>query len=157
MEHTPIDGHTALRFMVDIPSLVSPEVKIQATTDLPEYHKLPWNIDGNMRRAIGSAEKDAASLIASVESRMMNFKHFGANFIKTHKLSPDGFVQMGYQLAYYKLKGKPASTYESANTKRFLHGRTETLRSVTKESVDFTKAFTTLGKIFMSSSQTNSA
>jgi carnitine O-acetyltransferase len=62
-------------------------------------------------------------------------------------MSPDGWVQMSYQLAYYKLKGEARSTYESAMTKRFFHGRTETLRSVTNESVEFTRQFTTPGSL----------
>jgi len=141
MEHTPVDGHTALRLMVEIPSLLSAETKKEASEFKPEVHQLQWHVNGDIRRAIGVAEKDAANLIASVDSRMLEFKEFGADFIKSQKISPDAFVQMAYQLAYHKMKGKAASTYESANTKRFLHGRTETLRSVTRESVEFTKAF----------------
>jgi carnitine O-acetyltransferase len=47
--------------------------------------------------------------------------------------SPDAFVQMAYQAAYYSLYGKVESTYEPAMTKNFLHGRTEAIRSVTPE------------------------
>lgn len=46
-------------------------------------------------------------------------------------LSPDGTVQMVYQLAYYRLHGHVAPTYESCNMQHFHHGRTETIRSAT--------------------------
>lgn len=48
---------------------------------------------------------------------------------------------MAFQLAYYKLYKRTDSTYESASTKKFVSGRTETLRSVTNESVSFTKTW----------------
>lgn len=48
---------------------------------------------------------------------------------------------MAFQLAYYKQNGKCDSTYESAMTKQFLHGRTETIRSVTNDSIAFTKTW----------------
>ena len=47
---------------------------------------------------------------------------------------------MSLQLAYRKLFNNVASTYESANTSAFKHGRTETIRSATKEAVLFTQA-----------------
>lgn len=50
-----------------------------------------------------------------------------------HGFSPDAFVQMAYQAAYYSLYGRVESTYEPAMTKAFLHGRTEAIRSVTPE------------------------
>jgi hypothetical protein len=52
----------------------------------------------------------------------VQWQQFGKQYIVKQKLSPDAFVQMAYQLAYYMLTRKPASTYESCQTKRFLHG-----------------------------------
>jgi carnitine O-acetyltransferase len=60
--------------------------------------------------------------------------------IVRHGVSPDAFVQMGFQLAFFTLTGETASTYESVDTKRFLHGRTEAMRSVSDESVAFVRA-----------------
>ena len=54
--------------------------------------------------------------------------------LKTRKVSPDGAMQMAFQLAHVRLKGYNASTYESASTSAFKHGRTETIRSATPES-----------------------
>ena len=44
---------------------------------------------------------------------------------------------MAIQLAYMRLHGRPGPTYETASTRRFFKGRTETLRSCTNELVDF--------------------
>ncbi|KAJ1886916.1 hypothetical protein LPJ81_006612, partial [Coemansia sp. IMI 209127] len=53
------------------------------------------------------------------------------------KVSPDAFVQMALQLTYYRIHGEFAPVYESASTRQFLHGRTETVRSLTSEAADF--------------------
>jgi carnitine O-acetyltransferase len=66
---------------------------------------------------------------------------FGAETIKQFKVSPDAFAQMMYQVAFMQMFGYTPSTYESATTKTFLLGRTETLRTVTSASVDFVRAF----------------
>lgn len=55
--------------------------------------------------------------------------------------SPDAFVQMAFQAAYYGMYGRIESVYEPAMTKMFFHGRTEAVRSVTQESVDFIRTF----------------
>jgi carnitine O-acetyltransferase len=44
------------------------------------------------------------------------------------------------QLAYFKMYGKNRPTYESAATRRFQQGRTETCRSVSDDSVAFCQA-----------------
>jgi carnitine O-acetyltransferase len=67
----------------------------------------------------------ADELVSHTEIRSLEFNHFGKKYITSKKLSPDGFVQMAYQLAYHQLTGKTVSTYESCMTKQFLHGRTE--------------------------------
>jgi carnitine O-acetyltransferase len=73
-----------------------------------------------------------SSLLFLIE--FLHFEEFGKLGIVQHRMSPDGFVQMCFQLAYHRMTGTIGSTYESANTKRFRHGRTETVRSVSEES-----------------------
>lgn len=69
----------------------------------------------------------------------MEFDGYGKAFITSHGISPDAFVQMAFQAAYFGLYGRIECVYEPAMTKSFLHGRTEAIRSVQPESVEFTK------------------
>jgi len=71
----------------------------------------------------------------------LEFKGYGKNFITSHGLSPDAFVQMAFQAAYFGLYGRIECVYEPAMTKAFLHGRTEAIRSVQPQSVNFINIF----------------
>ncbi|KAI1315721.1 Carnitine O-acetyltransferase mitochondrial [Mortierella claussenii] len=68
------------------------------------------------------------------------FKGYGKGLIKTFKMSPDAYVQMALQLAYYRKHGELVATYESAATRKYRHGRTETARSCSNESKAFCEA-----------------
>jgi carnitine O-acetyltransferase len=48
---------------------------------------------------------------------------------------------MAFQAAYYGMYGRIESTYEPAMTKMYYHGRTEAIRPVTQESVEFLQTF----------------
>lgn len=71
---------------------------------------------------------------------MLHFTGYGKNTIKTHKSSPDAWVQMIKQLAFYRYFGRPGVTYESCQTRKFLLGRTEVIRSCSKEAIDWVRA-----------------
>ena len=45
---------------------------------------------------------------------------------------------MAIQLAFYRLHGEPVATYESGGTRVYKEGRTETIRSCSPESYEFT-------------------
>lgn len=41
-------------------------------------------------------------LVEDVDLQLVTFEDFGKNVPKTYKLSPDGFIQIAIQLAYYR-------------------------------------------------------
>ncbi len=48
----------------------------------------------------------------------------GGNWIKSKRCSPDAFIQIAMQMAYFTLYGEFAPTYEAVMTKYFFNGRT---------------------------------
>lgn len=71
---------------------------------------------------------------------MTHFTGYGKNAMKAHKASPDAWAQMVKQLAFYRSKGRPGVVYESCQTRKFLYGRTEVIRSLSAEALAFVKA-----------------
>lgn len=74
------------------------------------------------------------------ELEVVKFHGYGSDFIKKGGYSPDAFVQVAMQLATYRLWGEQVGTYEATQVRPFLHGRTETTRSVSMESAAFCRA-----------------
>lgn len=56
------------------------------------------------------------------------------------KLSPDAYVQMALQLAWYETLGSFTPTYETALTRLFQNGRTETIRTLTTDSCNWVRS-----------------
>lgn len=65
---------------------------------------------------------------------------YGKGYIKTCRVSPDAFIQMALQLAYYRDANRFSLTYEASMTRLYREGRTETVRPCTQESVAWVKA-----------------
>ena len=82
------------------------------------------------------AVRKTDELFLTHQTSFLHFPSFGSNFIKSHlKMSPDGLFQMCIQLASYRVHGHVKTIYEPVQMRRFLHGRTETARGVTNESI----------------------
>lgn len=103
--------------------------------------KIEWNMTDEIELGVRFAETRLSDLILQNEVKVLEFDDYGKNFITDMKMSPDAFVQMSIQAAYYGLYGKCESTYEPAMTKTFFHGRTEAIRSVTTESYNFVENY----------------
>jgi hypothetical protein len=112
-----------------------------AISNLEQPKLLTWEVNSILGDAIRTAEENAAKLIADLDSVLLHYPEYGSNLMKEAKVSPDGWLQMAYQLAYYRHYGKSCPTYESASTRKFITGRTETVRSCSVETVAFTKAW----------------
>ncbi|KIY72039.1 acyltransferase ChoActase/COT/CPT [Cylindrobasidium torrendii FP15055 ss-10] len=103
--------------------------------------KLEWKLDAGLRVDVRYAETRISDLICQNDCQALEWRGYGKDFITRHGFSPDAFVQMAFQAAYFGLYGRIECTYEPAMTKAFLHGRTEAIRTVQPESVAFTRAF----------------
>lgn len=143
-EHSMMDGtpthrlndHTNMLIFTNKLDLTDPNTR----SDLPEPVPLKFNISAEVDQAIDRAVINHRSLIGQHELKVQAFQGYGKGLIKKFKCSPDAYVQMIIQLAYHKMYGVNRPTYESAATRRFQQGRTETCRSVSDESVTFCNA-----------------
>jgi carnitine O-acetyltransferase len=109
-------------------------------SNLPDPSVVKFHINKEVQSEIERAIKDFTEVIGAHELRVQAYQGYGKGLIKKFKCSPDAYVQMVIQLAYFKMYGKNRPTYESAATRRFQQGRTETCRSVSDDSVAFCKA-----------------
>ncbi len=67
--------------------------------------KLEWTLYPELRAGIRFAETRLSDLICQNDCQALEFKGYGKNFITSHGFSPDAFVQMAFQAAYYGLYG----------------------------------------------------
>ncbi|KAI1468696.1 acyltransferase ChoActase/COT/CPT [Daldinia caldariorum] len=109
-------------------------------SDLPEPTEIKFDVSKKLQADIDRAVQAFNEVIGKHELAVQAYQAYGKGLIKKFKCSPDAYVQMVIQLAYHKMYGKNRPTYESASTRRFQLGRTETCRSVSDESVAFCNA-----------------
>merc|ERR550539_422423 len=88
---------------------------------------------------IESCRREAQILISDLHLHILRHDAHGKGFMKKCKLSPDAYIQMAMQLAYFRDAGKFCLTYEASMTRLFKEGRTETVRPCTLESAAFVK------------------
>lgn len=146
-EHSWGDGVPVARFMEDIwndtqgtKTQPGSEVygTLKASLNLPRELKVNEDL---VWPFVSSALTQYQQFAKSVDLGLNLYEAYGKNAIKNAKLSPDSFVQMAFQLAYYRLYSQLVSTYEACNMQHFHHGRTEAIRSVTAEVKQFVESF----------------
>ncbi|GLD99250.1 hypothetical protein PINS_up007968 [Pythium insidiosum] len=101
--------------------------------------RLKWVLDNAAFTAIEVASAAVGKLIHASDLATLQFNHYGNAFLKRYKLTPDFFMQLAIQLAHYKMHKHVPAVYETAHTRLFYHGRTETIRSLSNDSLAFCK------------------
>lgn len=97
----------------------------EADSSLPEPKELSFQLSSTAKAAIESSKKAYAKVRADHEMVALHYDGYGKNEIKKFKTSPDSWAQLIMQLAYYKMEGHLAATYESARTSQISPGRKE--------------------------------
>ncbi|KAJ7903470.1 acyltransferase ChoActase/COT/CPT [Mycena olivaceomarginata] len=112
-----------------------PEPFASAVPDQAGWERLDWDVDATIEAECTQALARAKAIIDNSDANIFWFQDYGSDWVKdTLKQSPDAYVQMALQLAYFRTRGEFTATYETALTRMFKRGRTETIRSFTKES-----------------------
>ncbi|XP_048580177.1 peroxisomal carnitine O-octanoyltransferase isoform X2 [Nematostella vectensis] len=143
-DHSPFDG------IVEISTMIDASVMIrkfngewqgrQHIGNVTPPSELDFVVDDQMLKCVKTAvdkyQKEADRIIIIDTKTTM----FGKNHIKRLGVHPDTFCQLAIQLTYYRMHNKPGTAYETAQTRQFYHGRTDTVRSCTAEAVEWCKA-----------------
>ncbi|KAK9767662.1 Carnitine O-acetyltransferase mitochondrial [Basidiobolus ranarum] len=140
-EHSPVDAAVPGGIFNYIVSRENEKDETDTSVELTPPEHLCWSVPDQVTDAIKEAESNAKKFIKSIQSLCLHYNNYGADWIKQIKVSPDAFVQMALQLAYYRQYGESCPTYETASTRAFAYGRTETVRVCSSDSVAFVEAF----------------
>ncbi|GAB9463081.1 Choline/carnitine o-acyltransferase [Globisporangium polare] len=146
-EHSFSDGTSWNRWLHEVwhdmrgtNSGFSPLKELPEFVDEAKPAKLNWKLSNNLVEDVKKAEANFAKFAGNLNTEFLSYNNFAKNECKQWKLSPDGVAQMALQLAFVRAHGKVAATYESCSTRNFLHGRTETIRSLTPAAAEFARA-----------------
>ncbi|XP_051969415.1 carnitine O-palmitoyltransferase 1, liver isoform-like isoform X2 [Xyrauchen texanus] len=114
--------------------------KGEVDSSLPKPQRLTWDIPAQCQKRVEQSLAVAQALADDIDFNVFPLEDFGKGAIKKCKISPDAFIQIALQLAYYRNRGTFSLTYEASMTRLFREGRTETVRSCTSESCAFIRA-----------------
>uniref|UniRef100_A0A2A4J498 Choline O-acetyltransferase n=1 Tax=Heliothis virescens TaxID=7102 RepID=A0A2A4J498_HELVI len=96
---------------------------------LPAPQAMKWNITNDVQRTIETAARDLDRAISDLDHKVYTYRGYGREFMKSCRTSPDVYIQLAMQYAYYKMYGYLVTTYESASLRRFRNGRVDNIRS----------------------------
>ncbi|XP_075216005.1 choline acetyltransferase [Lycorma delicatula] len=151
IEHSPMDGIAVVQMIEELFKSLKQYVGGDdnncrtATGEIEPIFSshvtpLQWNIQSNLNKYIREAAQSMDNIIEDLDYYVYRFDGYGKDFIKKCAVSPDVYVQLALQLAYHKLYGRLTATYESASTRRFLHGRVDCIRASSTEALSWAAA-----------------
>ncbi|XP_056601719.1 carnitine O-acetyltransferase [Triplophysa dalaica] len=140
-EHAPAEGPPIVALLDHVVEYTKNSEMVRTPmVPLRMPQKLCFNITPEIKNDIEEAKQNMNIMVHDLDMKVNVFSHFGKNFPKSQKMSPDAFIQMALQLAYYRMHKRCCPTYESASLRMFRLGRTDTIRSTSIDSARFTKA-----------------
>uniref|UniRef100_A0A8C1CIP6 Carnitine O-acetyltransferase a n=1 Tax=Cyprinus carpio carpio TaxID=630221 RepID=A0A8C1CIP6_CYPCA len=140
-EHAPAEGPPIVSLIDHVVEYMkSSEMVRTPMVPLRMPQKLRFNITPEIKKDIEEAKQNMNIMVHDLDMKVSVFSHFGKDFPKSQKMSPDAFIQVALQLAYYRIYKRCCPTYESASLRMFRLGRTDTIRSTSIDSAKFVKA-----------------
>uniref|UniRef100_A0A8L8JX83 Carn_acyltransf domain-containing protein n=1 Tax=Heligmosomoides polygyrus TaxID=6339 RepID=A0A8L8JX83_HELPZ len=121
-EHTPAEGPPVASMM----DYICDKLSVWQPLTIESFH---FDLNDNHIAQIQKSSKKMDRAADDLDVVVYSFKRYGKNFPKSVKISPDSYIQMAFQLAFYKIHSTLPPTYETATLRKFDEGRTENIRS----------------------------
>ncbi|KAM6184855.1 choline O-acetyltransferase [Rhynchocyon petersi] len=145
-EHSPFDGIILVQFtehlLKHMKKSTQKLVRADSVSELPAPRRLRWKCSPEIQGCLASSAEKLQRIVKNLDFTVYKFHFYGKTFIKQQKCSPDAFIQVALQLAFYRCHRRLMPTYESASIRRFQEGRVDNIRSATPEALAFVKAVT---------------
>ncbi|XP_019640774.1 PREDICTED: carnitine O-acetyltransferase-like [Branchiostoma belcheri] len=140
-EHSPAEGPPIIALLDHMLDYCSEAPAVKETSVQPkEPERLVFSLNDSLLEAIDNAKRNLDMRVQDLDLHLVRFKTYGKNFPKSQRLSPDSYIQIAMQLAYYRVYRVACATYESGSTRMFHLGRTDTIQSASVESLEFCTA-----------------
>ncbi|KAK9530254.1 hypothetical protein VZT92_011769 [Zoarces viviparus] len=145
-EHSAFEGIVMVQcseyLMKYITGSPSKMAKASTVRELPPPRRLLWKCNPHIQGLLAASGDRLQKLVNNLDMDVFKFNVYGKEFIKKQKMSPDAFIQVALQLAFYKCNRRLVATYESASIRRFQQGRVDNIRSATLEALAFVMSMT---------------
>ncbi|KHJ83009.1 Choline/Carnitine O-acyltransferase, partial [Oesophagostomum dentatum] len=129
-EHTPAEGPPVAALMDFIcDKFDSKSFLKDAELGKGTVEELEFELNDAQKAQIERSGKKMDKVAEDLDVVAHTFKHYGKNFPKSVKMSPDSWIQIAFQLAFYRIHSAVPPTYETATLRKFTEGRTENARS----------------------------
>ncbi|ETN68346.1 Choline/Carnitine O-acyltransferase [Necator americanus] len=150
-EHTPAEGPPVAALMDFIcDKFDNKEFNDGSPHPEEQVKRLDFDLNDAQRAQIEKSGKKMDKVADNLDLVAHTFKRYGKNFPKSVKISPDSWIQMAFQLAFYRIHSAcehhhcwllyvvhftpnvistVPPTYETATLRKFSEGRTENIRS----------------------------
>ena len=139
-EHSMADGGTIALFadLLDLSQSVEGSLETSSTSDKVEL--LNWEITPSIQSKLQEAKLFLSNCYNKYDIHTFHFTDYGKEFIKSHGIYFQGYIQLALQLAYYKLYHGLSATYQPVSMKQFRCGRLEQPHTVSEESKAFVES-----------------
>jgi len=120
------------------------ETPAPAVAAAPKVQRLDFVLDAELEAVVADAKKELAAIIDDNIVTCLELPDFGGKTISQQckGVSTDSFMQMSLALAFFRdQRGEMPVTYETASTRSFFHGRTETIRPQSLAMRQFLQCF----------------
>ncbi|XP_059181798.1 carnitine O-acetyltransferase-like isoform X2 [Centropristis striata] len=118
-----------------------PDVVQSPMEPLPEPQKLQFNLTPEIKEDIEEAKQHLDTLTQEVFFKSTVFKHYGKDALHALKVDHTSYIQMAFQLAYYRTYQRVCVTVQPASLRYYHRGRLNVVPCNTAASTAFTKAF----------------